>query len=81
MDNTTQWNDICNMFNSAKNQYLQLRDKDDGQDTWLKDINNWVFEFKHKIYNWLRQQKKDLLRLYPLLPSCLSRPYKNTKNC
>ena len=46
------------MFDSAQNQYLQLRDEEDGADTWFGDIDNWVFEFKHKIYNWLREAER-----------------------
>ena len=47
------------MFDSAQNQYLQLRDEEDGADTWFGDIDNWVFEFKHKIYNWLRGAERE----------------------
>ena len=46
-----QFNDIFKMFDSGQNQYLQLRDEADGADTWFEDIDNWVFEYKHKIYN------------------------------
>ena len=53
-----QFNDIFKMFDSAQNQYLQLRDEEDGADTWFGDIDNWVFEFKHKIYNWLREAER-----------------------
>ena len=31
-----------------KNQYLQVRDEEGYPDTWFEDIDNWVFEFKHK---------------------------------
>ena len=54
-----------NMFNSDQNQQLQLRDEEDGADTWFKDINNWVFEFKYKIYNWLRQAEKGSAKILP----------------
>ena len=54
-----QFNDIFKMFDSAQNQYLQLRDEEDGADTWFGDIDNWVFEFKHKIYNWLRGAERE----------------------
>ena len=47
------------MFESAQNQYLQLREEEDGADTWFKDIGSWVFEFKHKIYNWLREAERE----------------------
>ena len=30
-----QFKDILKMLNSAQNQYLQLRDEEDGADTWL----------------------------------------------
>ena len=53
-----QFNDIFKMFDSAQNQYLQLRDEEDGADTWFEYIDNWVFEFKHKIYNWLREAER-----------------------
>ena len=41
-----------------KNQYLQVRDEEGYPDTWFEDIDNWVFEFKHKIYNWLREAQR-----------------------
>ena len=41
-----------------KNRYLQVRDKEDCPDTWFQDIDNWVFQFKHKIYNWLREAQR-----------------------
>ena len=46
------------MFDSAQNQYLQMRDEEDSADTWFEDIDNWVFEYKHKIYNWLRETER-----------------------
>ena len=53
-----QFNDIFKMFDSAQNQYLQMRDEEDSADTWFEDIDNWVFEYKHKIYNWLREAER-----------------------
>ena len=53
-----QFNDIFKMLDSAQNQYLQLRDEEDGAVTWFEDIDNWVFEYKHKIYNWLREAER-----------------------
>ena len=53
-----QFNNLLKMFESAQNQYLQLREKKDGADTWFEDIDNWVFEFKHKICNWLRETER-----------------------
>ena len=53
-----QFNDLLKMFESAQNQYMQLREEEDGADTWFKDIDNWAFEFKHKIYNWLREAER-----------------------
>ena len=32
-------------------QYLQLRKEEDVADSWFEDIDNCIFEFKHKIYN------------------------------
>ena len=29
-----------------------------GADTWFKDIDNWLFEFKHNIYSWLREVER-----------------------
>ena len=46
------------MLNSAQNQYLQLRDEEDDADTWLEDIDNWVFKFKNKIYNCFREAER-----------------------
>ena len=58
-ESMVQFNDIFKMFDSAQNQYLQLRDEEDGADTWFEDIDNWVFEYKHKIYNWLREAGRE----------------------
>ena len=38
---------------------MQLREEEDGADTWFKDSGSWVFEFKHKIYNWLREAERE----------------------
>ena len=54
-----QFNDIFKMFDSAQNQCLQLRDEEDGADTQFEDIDNWVIEYKHKIYNWLREAESE----------------------
>ena len=54
-----QFNDLFKMFESAQNQYMQLKEEQDGADTWFEDIDNWVFEFKHKIYNWLREAERE----------------------
>ena len=50
--------DILNIFNLAQNQYLQLREEQDSADIYFKDIGNWVLEFKHKIYNWLKEGER-----------------------
>ena len=39
-----------------------MRDEEDSIDTWFEDIVNWVFEFKHKIYNWLREAERQTER-------------------
>ena len=57
-----QFNNVFKMFDSAENQYLQLRDKEDGADTYFEDIDNWVFEYKHKIYSWLREAERESLQ-------------------
>ena len=49
---------ILSICNSAQNQYLQLRKEEDGADTWFKDIDNWMFEYMNKIYNWLREAER-----------------------
>ena len=54
-----QFNDLLKIFESAQNQYLQLRKEEDGTDALLEDIDNWVFEFKHKTYNWLREVERE----------------------
>ena len=48
-----QFNDMLKMFDSAQNQYLQLRDEKNGAGLWFENIDNWVFELKRKICNWL----------------------------
>ena len=53
-----QFNGIFKIFDSAQNQYLQLRDEEDDADTQFEDIDNWVFEYKHKIYSWLREAER-----------------------
>ena len=58
-ESMVQFNNLLKMFESAQNQYLQLREQEDGADTWFKVIDNWVFEFKHKIYNWLREAERE----------------------
>ena len=54
-----QFNDIFKMFDLAQNQYVQLRDEEDGADTFFIDLDNWVFEFKHKTYNWLGEAGRE----------------------
>ena len=54
-----QFNNIFKILDSAQNHYLQLRDKEDGADTWFEDIANWVFQFKHKIYSWLTEAERE----------------------
>ena len=38
-----QFNDLFKMFESAQNQYMQLREEEDGAHTCFEDIDNWVF--------------------------------------
>ena len=57
-ESMVQVDNILNMFNSTQNQYLQLKNKDDGAYTWFQDIGNWLFQFKHKIYNWLSEAER-----------------------
>lgn len=45
-DSMVQFNNILSLFNSTRNQYLQLREEEDEADTWFEDVDNWVFEFK-----------------------------------
>ena len=40
-------------------QYLQLRKEEDGADPWLGNIDNWIFEFKHKIYNCFSEVERE----------------------
>ena len=55
-----QFNNIFKMFDSAQNQYFQLIDEEDCADIWFEDIDNQVFECKHKIYNRLWEAERDL---------------------
>ena len=61
-ESMVQFNDLFKMFEPAQNQYLQLREEEDGADTWFEDIDNCLFEFKHKIYNWLRDVERESLQ-------------------
>ena len=40
-------------------QYLQLRKEEDGADSWFEDIDNWIFEFKHKINNCFSEVERE----------------------
>ena len=54
-----QFSDLLKIFDSAENQYLQLKDEKDGAGRWFEDFDNWVFEFKYKIYSWLREAERE----------------------
>ena len=55
-----QYLDIFKLLSTYHEEYCELVDADDQKDqaNWFDDLNQDVFNFKHKIHNWLKESDK-----------------------
>ena len=56
-----QYSDIFKLFSTYHEQYFELIDADDQKHhaNWFDDLDQGVFYFKHKIFNWLKESDNE----------------------
>ena len=65
-ENLGQFDDVFKLLTEVHQQHCKLLSEEEQHtnNQWFEDVDGMVFSFKHRVYNWVRENKKDKRRLH-----------------